>query len=109
MKGIPTSRQSANLRAAATKNGYQIDLGGSSVYLTGKQWTIEPAHSGAFLRPIANRPLPQPTHSEKPLPEHLRIAFGLKDASPKEEDPAKALPNGSNQPSAPARFAPRSS
>ncbi len=87
------SRQSANLRAAATKNGYKIDLGGPSVHITGKHWTIEPSDDGAFLRPIGNRPLPHPTNSDKPLDDHLRTAFGL--ASDENRgicpDPAKAL------------------
>ena len=32
--------QLANLRTAATKDGYQIDLGEATVHLTGKQWRI---------------------------------------------------------------------
>ena len=55
-----------NLRAAATKNGYEIDLGGPFVRLTGKQWKIKDGGPGLepgsrFLRPIANRPLPNRT------------------------------------------------
>ena len=93
------TRQSTHLRAAATKIGYEIDLGGPSVHLTGKQWKITDGGCGlkpasSFLRPIANRPLPHPTHTEKPLPDHLRAAFGL--PAPDENrgicpDPAKAL------------------
>ena len=93
------ARQAANLRTSATKQGYEIDLGGPSVHLTGKQWKITDGGSGLqrgsrFLRPIANCPLPTPTHSDTPLPDHLRTAFGL--PAPDENraicpDPAKAL------------------
>ena len=92
--------QQANLRTAATKNGYEIDLGNQSIQVTGKEWKIT-QHPGpapddnrgkcTFLRPLANRPLPPPTESEKELPDYLRAAFGIKPASPREEDSAKAL------------------
>ena len=84
--------QPANLRTAATKQGYEIDLGGQAIQITGKEWKIGRGHA-TFLRPIANRPLPTPTQSETELPDHLRAAFGL--PAPDEKgicpDPAKAL------------------
>ena len=91
--------QPANLRTAATKDGYHIDLGEATIHLTGKQWKITETSLLApddnrginFLRPTANRPLPHPTQSDTELDVHLRTAFGLKAASPKEDDPAKAL------------------
>ena len=90
------STQPANLRTAATKSGYEIDLGEATVHLSGKQWKISQHPDDNqrvchFLRPISNHPLPHPTHSEKDLPQHLRNAFGLKEATPKEDDQAKAL------------------
>ena len=88
--------QPANLRTATTKGGYQIDLGAQSVEVTGKHWKIASpaadAIAGSFLRPIASRALPLPTHSDTPLPDHLRTAFGL--PAPDENRaicPAKAL------------------
>ena len=85
-----------SLRAATTKGGYEIDLGATTIHLTGKQWKIKEGGSGLepgsrFQRPATSRPLPHPTHSEKPLEDHLRAAFGLKESSPKEDDPAKAF------------------
>ena len=90
------STQPANLRTAATKSGYEIDLGEATVHLTGKEWKIsqhpdDNQRGCHFLRPISNHPLPHPTRSEKDLPQHLRTAFGLKEATPKEDDQAKAL------------------
>ena len=92
--------QPANLRTAATKDGYHIDLGEATVHLTGKQWKITDRGSQLapygkrgirFLRPTANRPLPHPTQSNTELHVHLRAAFGLNAVSVKEDDPAKAL------------------
>lgn len=84
----------SNLRAATTKHGYEIDLGHQIVEITGKQWKItddgDPSHA-RFHRPIANRTLPVPTKSEKPLAEHLRAAFGLTETKSPQDDPALAL------------------
>ena len=89
--------QEANLRTAGTKSGYEIDLGNQSIQVTGKEWKI--THDGGpglepgnrFIRPIASHPLPTPTHSETPLPAHLRAAFGLKQTKSPQDDPAEAL------------------
>ena len=93
--------QPANLRTAITKSGYEIDLGEATIHLTGKQWKITDGGPGLggcghepasrFVRPATSRPLPHPTQSNTELPGHLRTAFGLKEASPREHDPAKAL------------------
>ena len=88
--------QPVNLRTATTKDGYQIDLGGATVHLTGKQWKITDGGSGLepgsrFQRPATSRPLPSPTHSEKDLPTQLRTAFGLGETKSPQKDPAKAL------------------
>ena len=88
--------QPVNLRPATTKDGYQIDLGGATVHLTGKQWKITDGGSGLepgsrFQRPATSRPLPSPTHSEKDLPTQLRTAFGLGETKSPQKDPAKAL------------------
>ena len=82
----------SNLRATATKQGYEIDLGSQTIEITGKKWKIKEANSAAiFHRPIANRPLPTPTYSEKPLAGHLRAAFGIKETKSPQDDPALAL------------------
>ena len=90
--------QPANPRTATTADGYQIDLGGATIQLTGKQWTIlaPDDHRGfrfqrLFQRPAASRPLPSTTHSGKDLPSHLRAAFGLDATNSPQVDPAKAL------------------
>ena len=84
--------QSSNLRAAITNDGYQIDLGSSTVHLTGKQWEIQPnQESVRFLRPATSRQLHTPTNTETDLASHLRAAFGLEEIKSPQDDPAKAL------------------
>ncbi len=91
--------ESTNLRTAATKEGYEIDLGEATVHITGKQWTVKAQPTpddnpgSRFFRPAANHPLPHPTESQKELHDYLRAAFGLPAPDQKGicPDPAKAL------------------
>ena len=71
------SNSAAHLRSAPTPEGYEIDLGGPVVRLTGKQWSIEPPSGTAFFRHERYKPIPIPTKSAKDLPTHLSEAFQL--------------------------------